>query len=98
MSLSTETKVIIAGGAVVLIAAWYASKKLGDAAGAVYDGVATAVGDAYDWTAETVKETVPYVNPADSRNVVYGSIGAVGGAISGDKNWSLGGWIYDITH
>jgi hypothetical protein len=94
MGLSTETKVIIAGGAVVLIAAWYASKKLGQA----YDGVATAVGDAYDWTAETVKETVPYVNPADSRNVVYSSIGAVGGAISGNKDWSLGGWIYDVTH
>lgn len=38
-------------------------------------------------------------NPASDRNVVYdGVVGGIGRAISDDEHWSLGTWIYDITH
>ena len=43
-------------------------------------------------------ETVGLVNPADSRNIVNRTVNTVGGAIAQDSNWSLGGWIYDLTH
>lgn len=39
-----------------------------------------------------------YVNPASEKNVVYSGVNKVGAVVSGDKEWSLGTWIYDITH
>lgn len=41
---------------------------------------------------------VDAVNPASSNNLVNRGVTAVGSAISGDSGWTLGGWIYDITH
>lgn len=43
-------------------------------------------------------ETVGLVNPADSRNLVNRAVTTVGSAVSQDSNWTLGGWIYDLTH
>ena len=56
--------------------------------------IATAARD----SAEAVGETV---NPADRRNAVYRAVNAVGDVFdngSTDDSFSLGGWIYDITH
>lgn len=39
------------------------------------------------------------VNPYSTNNFVYDDIiGGAGRALSGDSAWSLGGWIYDLTH
>jgi hypothetical protein len=76
MSLSTETKVIIAGAAVALIAVFYGSKKLVDAA----------------------EQALPYINPADSRNVINQGVNGLGELLSGEQGWTLGGSIYDATH
>lgn len=39
------------------------------------------------------------IRPSSTNNVVYGSINTVGGAVSGQGSaWTLGGWLYDITH
>lgn len=38
------------------------------------------------------------INPADSENLVNKGVSAVGKAVSGNEGWSLGGWIYDVTH
>lgn len=40
-----------------------------------------------------------WLNPTSDKNVIYnGIIGGTGRALSGDDSWSLGTWLYDITH
>lgn len=49
---------------------------------------------------------VDYVNPASSGNLVNRGVSAIGGALvsdtgpgrNADGSWTLGGWLYDITH
>lgn len=40
------------------------------------------------------------LNPASRENVIYRGVNQVGGAITGqgEEGFSLGSWIYDITH
>ena len=41
----------------------------------------------------------PLVTPTSSENLLYGGIiGGTGRALSLDRDWTLGGWIYDVTH
>ena len=37
-------------------------------------------------------------NPTSDKNLAYTGVNNVGSSITGDPNWSLGGWVYDITH
>lgn len=80
-----DGNVAIIGGATVLllVAGWYITSKAERATGVVVDGV---------------KAVAPYINPADSRNVVYSSVNAVGGLITDDPNFSFGSWLYDKLH
>lgn len=40
-----------------------------------------------------------WLNPASDKNLIYnGIIGGTGRVLSGDPSWSLGSWLYDITH
>jgi len=39
------------------------------------------------------------LNPASRENLIYDDvIGGLGRSVSGDSSWSLGGWLYDLTH
>jgi hypothetical protein len=38
------------------------------------------------------------INPASSNNLAYKSVNAVGGAVTGNENFSLGAWLYEVTH
>jgi len=38
------------------------------------------------------------LNPANQDNIVNRGVSSVGSAISGNANWNLGSWIYDVTH
>lgn len=38
------------------------------------------------------------LNPTSDRNLAYRGVNAVGAAISGRDSFSLGSWIYDLTH
>lgn len=38
------------------------------------------------------------LNPASDKNLAYSAVNAVGGAITGDADWSLGSAIYDWLH
>lgn len=77
--------------------------KLGLLGAAVLGGLylvkrATAgVEQAAVWAGDAVQAII---NPASDKNIFYGGANAIGGAIAGDTSgsWSLGGWIYDITH
>jgi len=45
-----------------------------------------------------ITQLAPKVAPWSDQNIIYKDIiGAIGRSTSGDKNWTLGGWIYDIT-
>lgn len=37
-------------------------------------------------------------NPASPNNVVNSTVNSVGAAVTGDQYFTLGGWIYDMTH
>lgn len=52
---------------------------------------AAGLGDA----AQTVGAAI---NPANPGNIVNQGVSAVGAAISGNSDWSLGTWIYNATH
>lgn len=39
-----------------------------------------------------------WMNLASEKNLYNQGVLAVGQAVSGDKDWSLGTWLYDITH
>jgi hypothetical protein len=94
--MKTDTKVILAGAALLVLGAWYASRKLG----ALGDSVAGAVASAGEWAVQNL-------NPASTENVAYRGVNAVGGALvsdpagagkNADGSWSLGAWLYDIAH
>ena len=38
------------------------------------------------------------VNPTSDKNLAYRGVNAVGATITGDDSFSLGGWLYDLTH
>lgn len=38
------------------------------------------------------------INPADPKNLANEAVTSVGKKITGDSNWSLGTWFYDVTH
>ena len=54
-----------------------------------------------DGVSSAVSATVDSVNPASQGNILYRTINAVGDIVGdGDNNnsFSLGAWIYNITH
>lgn len=44
---------------------------------------------------ETAKDVGNAVNPTNPENIFYEGVNGVGGAVSGDDDFSLGVWIYE---
>lgn len=93
---------LLIGGAAVVLVGWAAVKAkpgqslAGSMAQNVVGGAAEMVGDAISGAIEGLE---PKVNPASDQNFIYHDIiGAIGRSASNDQDWSLGGWIYDVTH
>lgn len=60
-------------------------------------------GSIYDWThsdpTDPTRFTVPdAIDPTHSDNFINRRVNAIGRAITDDKSWTLGGWLYDVTH
>lgn len=83
VQLTATAVLAIAGVAAAGFVAWRAGRVAGDAANAVGDAVGRA-GQA--------------INPLNRDNVFYSGVNSAGAAVTGDENWNLGGWLYDITH
>lgn len=70
-------------------------KGVAGAVGGVVGGVVSAAGDVvadgYDALPNAIK-------PSSDKNVAYQATNKIGAAITGDKNFTFGGWLYDITH
>lgn len=47
---------------------------------------------------DTITEAADKVNPANPDNVVNQAVTGIGKTVTGNENWTLGGWIYDMTH
>lgn len=71
---------------------------------AVREGASAALDGAAEWADNLASTTL---NPASTDNAVYSGINRVGGALASapdgagmnsDGSWSLGGWLYDVTH
>lgn len=78
-----------------------ASKLLNTKAGAVAVGLVVLGGFAYlgaKKTRETAGEVGEAINPLNNDNVFASGVDAVGARLSGEANWSLGGWIYDVVN
>ena len=48
--------------------------------------------------AQAVDDIGQAINPVNQDNIFASGVNAVGAKLSGNKHWSLGSWIYDITH
>jgi hypothetical protein len=49
-------------------------------------------------TADAAKAVGQAVNPVSDQNIFYSGTNAIGGALTGDQNFSLGVWVYDALH
>jgi hypothetical protein len=48
--------------------------------------------------AGTISNAVDLINPTSSGNIAYQGVNSVGAVISGDQDFSLGSWIWDVLH
>lgn len=65
------------------------------AVGGIVGGVVTATGDLVADGYNTLPNAIKPTSPDNIANQATNKIGA---ALTGDRNFTLGGWIYDITH
>lgn len=92
---SVKSVLLLAAVGGAAFVAWRTYK----AGAGVVSGIASGVTDA----AQTVGT---WINPVSDQNLAYRGVNAVGGALVGasgngvnaDGSWTLGGWLYDITH
>lgn len=92
-ALKTETLIVIG----VALAALVMGKLAVDKAGQAVDGLKAGLGNAWDTAVDTVQEVVPYVNPADERNVINQGATSAYQAATGSTG-TIGGDLYDATH
>jgi archaellum component FlaG (FlaF/FlaG flagellin family) len=84
-----------------------------EAPGKIYDSAASGLNSAGDWinnTGESITQarddafyyvldnTPNQINPNSDQNLIYTGVNAAGEAVTGQKGWTLGGWLHDITH
>lgn len=97
----------VAGG--VLLLGWMANRAAGAVSGAwgsAATGLGNLAGAAWDSTTRGLSAAGDFVgtqaatsfNPASDQNLIYRGVNGVGSAVSGDSNFTLGGWLYDVTH
>lgn len=65
------------------------------AVGGIVGGVATATGDIIADGYNTLPNAI---KPTSDQNIFYQGTNKIGAALTGDKNFTFGGWIYDVTH
>lgn len=66
-----------------------------DIAGGIVSGAFDATAGLLQGSYNALPETL---QPHSENNIIYSTISKAGASVSGDKNWTLGGWLYDITH
>lgn len=83
MQISNEVKVYGLIALGVVALSYFAVKKAAGSVSAILDGV-DAVTDA--------------VNPLNNNNIFYTGVNTVTGAVTGDKDFSLGVWAWEVLN
>lgn len=103
MKLPSQTALV--GGVAVagLLLWWFVqkgnAKAVGGAVGsAAVDLITGTVGGVVKETGTTVFGNANALVPQSPDNLAYGGINALGSAATGDQNFSLGSWLYNVTH
>lgn len=60
--------------------------------------VTTLLGGGIDYLSNMDYSFLNKVNPVSDQNLAYTGVNKIGSAVTGDKDFSLGVWIYDKTH
>lgn len=47
---------------------------------------------------DVAKKVAAAADVTSDKNIVYSGVSKVGAAVTGDSDWSLGTWLYNITH
>lgn len=90
------TVYLLAGGAALLAVLYVSARGAGNVGRSVGGGAVDLVTGIVSGAVEALPEPI---RPTSDQNVIYRGVNAVGGAVSGEgSGWTLGGWIYDITH
>lgn len=93
---SIQAPVLIAGGAAALVLLYLKLNGAGSVGQQIGGGAVDLVGGVVRGVVEALPEEI---RPTSDRNLIYRGVNAVGGTVSGEGSaWTLGGWIYDITH
>lgn len=87
---------IMVGG--IALAILFVVYSLKHAAGAALGSAADAVAGAAQAVGQGVSNAIPYVNPADNKNLIYQGANGVTHAITGDQDASLGTALYDLLN
>lgn len=66
--------------------------------GVLAAGVALYVYSQKNKIADAAGAVVDAVNPASPENLAYRGVNGIGAALTGEESFTLGGWIYDVTH
>lgn len=81
----------LAGG-VLLWLAWKGAAGAGRSlGGGAVDFLGGIIGGANDALPEPIR-------PTSDKNLAYQGVNAVGGTLTGQKDFTLGSWVYDFTH
>lgn len=59
--------------------------------GGIVTGTGEVIADGYSALPNAIK-------PSSDQNIIYKSVNKIGAGVTGDSSFTLGGWLYDITH
>jgi hypothetical protein len=103
-ALPSETKLIVGGVIVAGLLAWWFiqkgnAKAVGGAiGGAAVDLITGTVGGVVHGAGQVIADNPAAFVPSDPANLVYSGINDAGSAVTSDQNFSLGAWLYNVTH
>lgn len=75
----------------------FANTKVGTVAAVAVVGVA-AIYLAEKKAREAAADIGQAINPVNNDNIFASGVNSVGAKLTGDQNFKLGAWLYDITH
>lgn len=93
---SIPAPVLVAGGAAALVLLYLRLNGAAKTGEQIGGGAVDLVGGVIRGAVNALPEEI---RPTSDQNLIYRGVNAIGGAVSGEGSaWTLGGWIYDITH
>lgn len=97
MAISRQQMMIGGGIAAAMLAAYVLTRK------GVAQGTGQAIGgaavDLVGGVLRGVNDALPEaVRPTSDQNIFFRASNLPGQIVTGDPSWSIGGWVYDITH